>query len=879
MLPPLPDPPSEPARPSFPVVAVAAPLVGAVVIGLVTGSPFVLLFALLSPLIAIGSLLDARRSGRRTRRREEARFDQDCSRFAALLADAHQEESEEELRSALSAQDGESGRLLLGVAPGASRHRITGPSASGQETVGDHDRRLTLARQSAVNPALPVAIPRGAVRVVGASVTARHVRRALAAVPGVELRDESSSMAGGVEDVVEIAIEGLRHACVTLPGHAPRRVRLILPSDHERVARAAEAESFVLPDRVDWSELRDDHSAGVALGRDGSGQVVGLDLLGDGPHVLVGGTTGSGKSEFLRVLALSIAAQYSPAEWSLLLVDFKGGSTFADLERLPHCAGVITDLDDALADRALGSLRAEITRRERLLLAQRARDLRDCADPFPRLLVLVDEYAALVQSFPELQQVFADLSARGRSLGIHLVLCTQRPHGVVRDAVVANCAIRVVFRTTETADARAVLGADAPDVRTLPPGRALFAAGGTPRAVQLAMIGPGDLDSVARAAEAHPVAAPPWAPPLPSHLALDEVAHLRGERPNDGTPLVDSPPEGPAASEELAFGALDDVSGQCWRPARWRPAVDGALAVLGAPGTGRTSALATLAAVARGQGRGVIHVPSDLADAAEVLGRLAADPPPRTLVVLDDLDELMATATASHGSLLLERWDRAVAALRVVGGAAAAVLGTATAASRLLAGRFGARLCLRALDEDDHALSGAPRRGHDRRAPAGRAWWFEQRVQVAQPPGALPAPARPTVPIIPLDSGPLAIVAADPARVIARLLALDSGCTIVTALDAVSAEQVVGTTALDRPLLVGDAEDWQRAWSLWSSVRRHVPLVVDGLTDAEVRALLGARTAPPPLNSQRGEVLYRPADSSGSGLLRARWPDDRLDAT
>jgi hypothetical protein len=221
----------------------------------------------------------------------------------------------------------------------------------------------------------------------------------------------------------------------------------------------------------------------------------------------------------------------------------------------------------------------------------------------------------------------------------------------------------------------------------------------------------------------------------------------------------------------------------------------------------------------------------------------------------------------------MERWDRAVTALRAVGGAAAAVVGTATAASRILAGRFGSRLCLRALDEDDHALSGAPRRGHDRRAPAGRAWWFEQRVQVALPPRALPAEARPTVPVIPIEAGPLAIVAAEPARVVARLRALDPRRTIITDLDAATAEHVIGTTALDRPLFVGDAEDWQRAWSLWSSVRRQLPLVVDGLSDADVRALLGTRAAPPPLNAQRGEVLHRPAGSGASDLQRARWPD------
>lgn len=878
MLPALPDPPVEPARPAFPVVAVAAPLVGAVVIGVVTGSPFVLVFALLSPVIAVGSVLDARRTARRARRRDEARFARECTRFAELVTVAHRDESDERVRAVLAAQDTDSGPVLVGVAPGASRCRVTDSSSEVDVPAAVQKRRAALSQLAALNPVLPVTVPRGPVRVRGESVAARGLRRALAAMPGIAVVEEEPARGNLGEDVVEILVEGLRSARVRSPGVPVQRVRLVLASDRERAARSAERDAQELPHRVPWNRVQGETSLGAAVGVDARGTVVGLDLLGDGPHVLVGGTTGSGKSEFLRVLALSIAAHHSPAQWSLLLVDFKGGSTFADLERLPHCAGVITDLDDALADRALGSLRAEITRRERLLLAQGARDLRDCEDPFPRLLVLVDEYAALVQTFPELQQVFADLSARGRSLGIHLVLCTQRPHGVVRDAVVANCAIRVVFRTTEVADARAVLGADAPDARALPPGRALLLADGASFAVQVALLEDGDVAAVLAAAAAHPTVPTPWAPALPALLTLDavhdlverEVAESEGEGEGEGSVTAVR-----ARGDDVAFafGALDDVDAQRWRAATWRPWTDGHLAVLGAPGAGRTAALATCAAVARSQGWSVIHVPANLADAVEVLDRITTDPPPRTLMVVDDLDHVLATAPTAQGSLLLDRWDRAAAELRRAGGAAAAVLGTATAAHRIVSGRFGARLVLRSLDEDDHALSGAPRRGHDRRAPAGRGWWFEHRVQVAQSPRPLPAPARPAVPVVPLGLESLAILTADPARTLARLRSLAPETTIVTALDTARYEPPESAVALDRPLFVGDAEDWQRAWPLWSTARRHLGLILDGISEAEVRALLGTRASLPPLESSRGEVGYRPAGAPSAAVRRARWPD------
>ncbi|MET0725174.1 MAG: FtsK/SpoIIIE domain-containing protein, partial [Leifsonia sp.] len=180
---------------------------------------------------------------------------------------------------------------------------------------------------------------------------------------------------------------------------------------------------------------------GCAIGRGSHGDVV-VDLVADGPHAVVGGTTGSGKSELLITWIAAMASRTTPKEFAFLLVDFKGGATGAVLAELPHCLGVVTDLDGPLSDRVLQSLDAEIRRRERLVAAAGVRSIDELPPGrLPRLVVVIDELAALLASAPDLHALLADVAARGRSLGMHLILCTQRPAGVIREALLANCGL------------------------------------------------------------------------------------------------------------------------------------------------------------------------------------------------------------------------------------------------------------------------------------------------------------------------------------------------------------------------------------------------------------------------------------------------------
>ena len=251
-----------------------------------------------------------------------------------------------------------------------------------------------------------------------------------------------------------------------------------------------------------WRRTAIEDVLAVPIGFDGEGRPLVLDLKesargGMGPHGLVVGATGSGKSELLRTLVSGLAATHSPELLSFVLVDFKGGATFAGVTELPHVAGLITNLVDDLAtvDRVREALQAEQQRRQRILrdagdvdnvrdyqlrreAGQSAPDGRPL-EPLPYLLVIVDEFGELLSRRPDFMDLFVQIGRVGRSLGMHLLLATQRLEEGRLRGLDANLSYRVCLRTFSAAESRTVLGT--PDAYHLPalPGSAYLKVGGS----------------------------------------------------------------------------------------------------------------------------------------------------------------------------------------------------------------------------------------------------------------------------------------------------------------------------------------------------------------------------------------------------------------
>ncbi|MCP3973773.1 MAG: hypothetical protein GY720_04700 [bacterium] len=380
-----------------------------------------------------------------------------------------------------------------------------------------------------------------------------------------------------------------------------------------------------LSDRTSDSVVRRWDAAGpiprcaAPIGATSEGNLV-VDWVADGPHGLLAGTTGAGKSELLRSLVASLAASIDPEHLNFVLIDYKGGSAFDACAGLPHTVGMVTDLDGHLAHRALTCLEAELKYREEVLRSAAASDIDeyqalDRDEPLPRLLVVIDEFAALAKELPDFMAALVDVAQRGRSLGVHLLLATQRPNGVINDNIRANTNLRLSLRVQDVADSMDVVGtADAAALSRSRPGRGYLRRGpGDVVAFQSALVtghsgGGGsalavkpfalvaqpaasgvageatpsgsDLEVlVAMVSEAASKAGMrparlPWPDPLPTQLSLDGLSELE--------PLQ-------TGSDEIVIGMADEPHRQRRRPFTWD--ISSNLLLYGVQGSGTSTAL------------------------------------------------------------------------------------------------------------------------------------------------------------------------------------------------------------------------------------------------------------------------------------------------
>lgn len=215
-------------------------------------------------------------------------------------------------------------------------------------------------------------------------------------------------------------------------------------------------------------------SLAVPIGIDDNGALCYLDMheRANCFHGLIAGTTGSGKSELIMTLILSLACTFSPEEVAFALIDYKGGSTAQVFEDLPHTAGVITNLDRSNTYRALVSIKSELIRRQKLfdetqkqvstlvnniIEYQRLYRSGTVKEPLPHLFIIVDEFAELKTQQPEFMSELVSAARLGRSMGIHLILATQKPAGIVDAQIEANAGFRLCLRVQSTQDSQDML--------------------------------------------------------------------------------------------------------------------------------------------------------------------------------------------------------------------------------------------------------------------------------------------------------------------------------------------------------------------------------------------------------------------------------------
>lgn len=482
---------------------------------------------------------------------------------------------------------------------------------------------------------------------------------------------------------------------------------------------AIDKKKLASPAAIKHRWLQTKRSAQAAIGVDKRLPAT-IDLIADGPHALVAGTTGSGKSELLQTLIAGLAFNNCPDELAFILVDYKGGAAFAECATLPHVTGLVTDLDTRLTTRVLTSLGAELRRRERILATHGVKDhgaylaARDIlatapgqeatttsagepineADahqrwpPMARLVVVVDEFATLAEELPDFVTGLVDLARRGRSLGMHLVLATQRPSGVVSPEIRANTALRICLRVTDPNESIDVIGrADAAGIRADQPGRALMvtrlglhrvqiAYGGEPPEDSSSKIAiferkrlaqgtpsltpstnvvrehgsnPGSDSSVGcqqselgqlvaairEAAAEHAAPPPSWLPPLPAHISLDSLRDRQDAKP--GTVLIgleDAPAQQRQSAYELPTTGAENRH----------------LMIVGTVHSGKTTALRTIAlSVGRQRHSTELYV-------IDCAGRLSE------LAKLPHCVGVATTTDLEHGARMLARLSRRVAA-------------------------------------------------------------------------------------------------------------------------------------------------------------------------------------------------------------------------
>lgn len=293
-----------------------------------------------------------------------------------------------------------------------------------------------------------------------------------------------------------------------------------------------------------------------------------IDLVAEGPHAIVWGATGSGKSQTVVTLVTSLAHTYTPRQVVFVIIDFKGGAGLRPLMELPHTSGCVTDIGHTPSARALRGVRAEILRRERLLAQHGVAECSALENSIelPRLVVVIDEMAWLLTNFPQWGDGLHDVLARGRSLGVHVIVSSQRVSGVISGGMMANISLRLCGRVSDAGEllqwmpdaSTAVVGA----MRNLRPGQVVLAG---------ASLSPRIMDVSPRLADVAAAEATPW------RVWVDPL-----------------PARHPWEPGQWALAEHAETQEHQWATP---PLVNGSIVIVGDAGSGRSTAARALAAL------------------------------------------------------------------------------------------------------------------------------------------------------------------------------------------------------------------------------------------------------------------------------------------
>lgn len=818
----------------FPVFSLLAPILTSVVLFMVTGSAYVLLFALMGPVMAGASFLDSKRTARQHKHTQEQHTQESRASEAVALREQHDRERHEMLRRYPSS------------AWWASRARELVPYWAAQHKEAHSDTMIRVGLLRGLGTPLVVDASEG-ICVLSDEVETRSLIRAMATQLSwrkglsaygqchmVEQDSQAHIYHASTPVLISAAYQGqvtpgARYMVTCTDGVGTLTDLLGVTEDvhdveYDFLTRAEHSEILRAYERFDTGQinsisqsielrLADPTEAlsgraelPVCLGHTQQAPLF-IDLVSDGPHAIVIGRTGAGKTEFIRSWMAALCASYTPDSLNIVVVDYKGGLGFSSFAGIPHLVGMATDLDHANATRIVASLSAEMRYRERMLATAHVSSIAelDPAIELARLVVVIDEYRALIAAEPELAHVLTDIVARGRALGIHVIVATQRLGGSVADAIVANCTIRICFPVAEQHEMVSVVGHVDPSLVPQQVGLALIATPSSPpQLCHATRVTPELLNQLSGVWQPHILenwsARTPWCEPLPTRIDLDTAG---------------SPPPGHIL---LGLADLPEEQMQSWQT--FNISVGAAVLVTGGAHSGKTTGARLLA---RQTGAVLITTAEQLWDHITGVNALGS-------CVIDNWHVLLDELGPEYSEEIVNISARWLHSLRSQG-------------------------FFVAITSDEHA------RGLSK---LSQQWTLTIRLSSAEQPGlaeisgrvvqlawtdsVMHTPPATTSEIIWDTSHHYVVISARPQHFIQR----------VSSRMALPCHQVSRQLQILGPgLWVADMFQWSQEYSLLKQLREYATIIIDGYTPSQLRPLQ-LSSQPVPFTAQGSVVLISP---------------------